>query len=75
MNLENDDVEFIDGLRAAAKNDPAVYNLLALVESTLLIDQAGNREIVGNDEELRMLQAAQLAFAFARADRGVKSDA
>lgn len=67
MNEEK--ARFIDHLREAATKYGAVSDLLDLLESCLLIDGNGNREINGDDDDIDYLKAAQLAAVFARLDR------
>lgn len=61
---------FIDQLRKAAKNHKVVGDLLDLIERSVLIDDLGNRSVIGNEEDCAYIRAAQLANEFVRVDRG-----
>lgn len=67
--METNQAKFIDRLRAAAEAHGAVAELLDLIESCLLLDDIGNRVVVGDDEDIELLKSAQIAAVFARLDR------
>lgn len=67
MNEEH--AKFIDRLRTAAKEHGAVSDLLDIIDSSIMIDGNGNNEIVGDDDDIGFLKAAQVAAVFSKLDR------
>ena len=65
---------FIDSLRAAAKQNDAVFDLLMALDAAILIDGCGGGEIVSDDAEaMATIQCALVAAQFAEYDnRGSK---
>lgn len=64
------DIEFIERLRDAAKEHGAVYDLLSVIsESFLITDSINKVEFVASEDEVEVLESAQLAFKFAKFDR------
>jgi hypothetical protein len=64
-----DQIEVIERLRDAATTHGEVANLLPVLCRSILIDGAGNREIIAEADDLECLQAAFLAGAFSEYDR------
>jgi hypothetical protein len=62
-------IDFIERLRAAAAEHGAVANLLEALDASLLIDDNGNKEIVGDDENISLLKDALIAAQFSAYDR------
>lgn len=69
MQVDSDQAKFIDNLREAAGVYGAVADLLYAIRDGLLIDDLGNKEIVADEVDLGVLRIAQIAAAFAEADR------
>lgn len=69
MQVTTEIASFIDRLRDAAKEHGAVYELLCAIDNSILIDESGNREITGDDDDVRLLMASSIARAFAALDR------
>lgn len=69
-NINMELVRVVERLRAAAKNDGAVYDLLATLSAAIVIDDLGNKEIHAEGEDLDYLRAVLLASDFAEYDRG-----
>lgn len=70
MSISTKQAAFIDELRDAAKEHEAVYKLLLVIDSGILIDEAGNRDVVATDDDCQLIRAAQITAAFAKTDRG-----
>lgn len=68
MNIDPKFVGEVERLRYAAKENEVVFELLILISRSLLIDEAGNREIVADDNDTRLLQICDVAAAFAAYD-------
>ena len=72
MNLTKDEAAFVDNLRRAAEQYGAVFDLLCLIDEGIMIDGNGNKEVVAEADELRLIQCARVATSFARLDRDEK---
>lgn len=59
----------IDFLRDAAKEYGAVHDLLVAIRDGILIDCMGNKEVVADEGDIRIIKAAQVAAVFAELDR------
>lgn len=70
MFVDKKVAELIDALRAAAREHGAVYDLLIAVREGILLDNNGNKEIVGDKTDIVILNAAQIAASFSEMDRG-----
>ncbi|MDH2239091.1 hypothetical protein N5K27_22540 [Pigmentiphaga sp. GD03639] len=68
-DMEPELIRFIDRLREAAKEYGAVADLLRILDESLLLDDMGNRQIIGNDEDVEWLRAALMAAQFVAYDR------
>ena len=64
-----DQIEIIERLRHAAKENGEVASLLCVLSRSLLIDGAGNKELVGDAKDIEYLKAAILACHFSEYDR------
>lgn len=73
MYMSSDHARFIDSLRKAAKDNPAVGKLLELIESFPISD-GDPPTFSGTQDELDLLRAAQIASVFAAVDKEDKSD-
>ncbi len=71
--MKPDQIEVIERLRDAAANHGEVASLLSVLCRSILIDGAGNREIIAESDDLEYLQAALLAGAFSDYDRSKDS--
>ncbi|SFK64105.1 hypothetical protein SAMN05216302_101147 [Nitrosomonas aestuarii] len=58
----------VERLRKAAKEDDVVYELICLISKSILIDDLGNTEVIAEKEDLRHLEACQIASHFAEYD-------
>lgn len=67
--MDTEEAQFIDRLRQAAREHGAVADLLDVVERGIMIDELGNKDVVAENDDLRMLELAQNAAAFVRLDR------
>lgn len=67
-NVDSKHIRFIDRLREAAKEHGAVADLLGALSDSILIDDLGNREIVGDKDSIEWIKAAILAEAFVAMD-------
>lgn len=67
--MEEKHLRFVDRLREAAKEHGAVFDLLGLIDDTIMIDGLGNKEIVAGKDGVEWLMAAILAARFAAMDR------
>lgn len=64
---------FVDSLRAAAKQNDAVFDLLMALDAAILIDGGGGSAIVSDDTEtLVTIQCALVAAQFAEYDNRSK---
>lgn len=68
MLIDVEHVNFIDGLRVAAKQHRAVFDLLQIIDESIAIDDTGNREILNDKSSISFLKAAQMAAVFALQD-------
>ena len=68
MNIDPKFVSEVERLRKAAKENEVVFDLLMLISRSLLIDHNGNREIVADDNDTRLLQICGVTAAFAAYD-------
>ncbi len=68
MNIDPEFVSEVERLRKAAKENEVVFDLLLLISRSVLIDDIGNREIIADDKDTRLLQACDMAAAFAAYD-------
>lgn len=68
MNMDPEFIGEVEMLRKAAKENEVVFDLLALINRSLLIDEAGNREIIADDEDTRLLVICDVAASFALYD-------
>lgn len=62
-------VKFIESLREAGNHYGAVSDLLNALRDGLLIDGAGNKEIIADEDDLQIMQDAILASEFVDFDR------
>ena len=67
--MSPEEIIIVERLRAAAKEHGEVFNLLTVLDDSILLDGAGNKEIIGDKDDLNYLNLAILAAAFARYDR------
>jgi hypothetical protein len=68
MNINPEFVSEVERLRKAAKENEVVFDLLMLISRSLLIDEAGNREIIADDKDTRLLKICDVASSFAAYD-------
>lgn len=68
MNIDPSFASEVDKLRQAAKENEMVFDLLMLIGRSLLIDDLGNKEIIAEKEDLRLLKICEVAAAFAAYD-------
>jgi hypothetical protein len=69
MEMEKEHIRTIDRLREAAAEHGEVADLLTVLQESILIDDAGNKEIVGNADHLAYLKAVLIAADFVDYDR------
>lgn len=68
MNIDPEFVGEVENLRKAAKENYVVFNLLMLIKRSIFIDDDGNREIVADDDDTRLLRICDITAAFAKYD-------
>ena len=69
--MNADQIRVIERLRTAAKEHGEVSDLLDVLRECLLLDDRGNKAIVGDDEQIEYLKAAIFASDFAAYDRSI----
>lgn len=69
MNMDLKFIGDVEMLRKAAKENEVVFDLLTLINRSLLIDDFGNREIIADDNDIRLLRVCDAAAHFAKYDK------
>lgn len=69
MCLAEENAGFVMMLVQAAEEHGVVADLLDLIDRSIAIDGIGNKEIVGGQDDLELLIAAQIAAMLSRYNR------